>query len=129
MPYVEILSSVDAEPPAKQELVSAVTDAIAREFNVPSTAVTIFFLPVTPANYGYRGELGHAVDGPRVFIKIHAYKRPVDPRRAVAMPISQAASACFGAPLKHVSIYFFERTFDEVVHDGHLVCDGLLPAL
>lgn len=129
MPYVEILSSVDAEPRAKQELVGAITEAITGAFHVPPTAVTIFFLPVEPSHYAYRGELGHSTDGPRVFIKIHAYQRTADPRRAVAMPISRAASACFGAPLKHVSIYFFERAFDEVVHDGHLVSDGPLPQL
>jgi len=129
MPYVEILSSVDAEPRAKQALVGAITDAITGAFNVPPTAVTVFFLPVAPSHYGYRGELGHAADGPRVFIKIHAYQRSAAPRRAVAMPISQAAGACFGAPLAHVSIYFLERAFDEVVHDGHLVSDGPLPQL
>ncbi|MEP9350451.1 tautomerase family protein [Xanthobacter sp. KR7-225] len=129
MPYVEILSSADAAAAAKQALVRAMTDAITGAFNVPPTAVTVFFLPVAPENYGYRGALGEAGDGPRVFIKIHAYQRPAGPRRAVALPISQAASTCFGTPLKHVSIYFLERAFDEVVHDGHLVCDGPAPVL
>ncbi len=129
MPYIEVLSSADAPQEAKQAFVTALTQAITAAFNVPPTAVTVFFLPVSPQHYAYRGELGHQGDNPRVFIKIHAYRRTAAPRRAVAMPISTAACRCFATTLQEVSIYFMERAFDEVTHDGRLVSDGPLPAL
>ena len=129
MPYVEVLSSTDAPPEAKQAFVTTLTHAIVSEFNVPPTAVTVFFLSLPPSHYAYRGELAHQAADARVFIKIHAYRRSAQPRRAVAMPISEAACRCFGTTLSEVSIYFLERDFDEVVHDGALVSDGSLPAL
>ena len=129
MPYIEVLSSADAPAEAKQAFATALTQTITEEFNVPPTAVTVFFLPVAPQHYAYRGELGHQAATARVFIKIHAYRRTATPRRAVAMPISKAACLCFGTSLQEVSIYFLERAFDEVTHDGLLVSDGPLPAL
>jgi phenylpyruvate tautomerase PptA (4-oxalocrotonate tautomerase family) len=129
MPYIEVLSSVDASNQARQALVATLTQAITTSFNVPPSAVTVFFQPVAPLHYGYRGELGY-LDGPsRVFIKLHAYRRTMELRRAVAMSISVAAARCFGTTLSEVSIYFLEREFDEVTHDGVLVSDGPLPVL
>jgi phenylpyruvate tautomerase PptA (4-oxalocrotonate tautomerase family) len=129
MPYVEVLSSVDAPPEARQAFVATITEAITADFNVSPSAVTVFFLPVAPLYYGYRGELGHQAGPPRVFIKLHAYRRTAQPRRAVAMPISEAAARCFGTTLAEVSIYFLEREFDEVTHDGVLVSDDKQPVL
>jgi phenylpyruvate tautomerase PptA (4-oxalocrotonate tautomerase family) len=128
MPYIEILSSRDPADEQKQSLVERLTGTIVEQFHVAPTAVTVFFLPIDPAHYAYRGRL--ADDGsPRVFIKFHAYRRDAERRRAVAAPISEAVAACFSTEIENVSIYFFEREFDEVVHDGLLVSDGKRPAL
>lgn len=128
MPYIEVISSSDPDMAAKQDFVTALTATVVAEFGVPPTAVTVFFRPADPRHYAYCGRLGEQGQ-PRVFIKFHAYRRDAAHRRAVAGPISDAACVCFQTPRESVSIYFFERNFDEVVHDGHLVSDGPLPVL
>jgi phenylpyruvate tautomerase PptA (4-oxalocrotonate tautomerase family) len=129
MPYVEVIAPANVTVESKQAFVTAVTRAITDAFRVPATAVTMFFWPLAASDYAFRGELGCRDPEPRVFIKIHVYRRNAAPRRAVANPISEAACACFRTPLENVAIYFMEREFDEVVHEGRLVSDGPLPIL
>lgn len=125
MPYVEILAPRAAEP-RKRQLAQAVTDGIVRGFGVAPSTVTIYFLAVDTDDYAHAGEFGLPPTGARVFVKLHAYRRHADERRAVAEAMTPALAACFDTPAHNVAIYFLDRERDEVAHDGHLASDEAL---
>ncbi|MGJ7487409.1 hypothetical protein ACSFA2_19260 [Variovorax sp. LT2P21] len=122
MPYVEILAPRAAET-RKRQLSQAVTDGIVHGFAVAPSTVTIYFVPVGTDDYAHAGEFGLPPAGARVFVKLHAYRRSADQRRAVAEAMTPALAACFDTAAHNVAIYFLDRERDEVAHDGHLASD------
>ncbi len=125
MPYVEILAP-RAPAAEKRRLTQAVTDGIVRGFGVTPSTVTIYFVPVGTDDYAHAGEFGLPPAGARVFVKVHAYRRDPDQRRAVAEAMTPALAACFDTPAHNVAIYFLDRERDEVAHEGHLASDEAL---
>ncbi|MBT2334825.1 hypothetical protein J7E49_13035 [Variovorax paradoxus] len=124
MPYLEILAP-GAPETRKRTASRALTDGVVASFGVEPSTVTLYFMPVAPHDYAHEGQLGHvgAGEGPRVFVKVHAYRRTRDQRRALAAAITPALAACFGTASHNVAIYFLDRERDEVAHDGHLASD------
>jgi len=125
MPYIEILAPRAAES-KKRQLSQAVTDGIVRGFGVTPSTVTIYFLALGTDDYAHAGEFGLPPAGARVFVKLHAYRRSADQRRAVAEAMTPALAACFDTPAHNVAIYFLDRERDEVAHEGHLASDEAL---
>ena len=125
MPYIEILAP-RAAAAEKRQLTQAVTDGIVRSFGVAPSTVTIYFLVVDADDYAHAGDFGLPPAGARVFVKVHAYRRSADQRRAVAEAMTPALAACFDTPAHNVAIYFLDRERDEVAHDGHLASDEVL---
>ncbi|MBN8748003.1 Uncharacterised protein [Xylophilus ampelinus] len=124
MPYVEILAP-RADSSRKRELAGVVTRGIVDGFGVAPSTVTIYFQPIERADYAHEGELGQPDAGSRVFVKVHAYRRTPDERRAVAEAVTPALAACFDTTGHNVAVYFLDRERDEVAHDGHLASDEL----
>ena len=122
MPYVEVLAP-RAATAEKRQLTQAVTDGIVRGFGVDPSTVTIYFVPVGTDDYAHAGAFGLPPAGARVFVKLHAYRRNADQRRAVAEAMTPALAACFDTPAHNVAIYFIDRERDEVAHEGHLASD------
>jgi phenylpyruvate tautomerase PptA (4-oxalocrotonate tautomerase family) len=122
MPYVEILAP-RAAAERKALLVPAVTDGIVRGFDVVPSTVTIYFVPLGADDYAHEGIFGLPERGARVFVKVHAYRRSADRRRAAAEALTPALAACFDTPEHNVAIYFLDRERDEVAHEGHLASD------
>jgi phenylpyruvate tautomerase PptA (4-oxalocrotonate tautomerase family) len=122
MPYVEILAPRAAES-RKRAAVGAVTDGIVESFGVAPSTVTIYFLPIDAGDYAHEGTLGYGTAGARVFVKVHAYRRSLAERRAVAMAVTRALATCFDTPGQNVAVYFLDRERDEVAHDGHMASD------
>ena len=125
MPYVEVLAP-RAAAAEKRQLTQAVTDGIVRGFGVAPSTVTIYFVPVGTDDYAHAGAFGLPPAGARVFVKLHAYRRNADQRRAVAEAMTRALAACFDTPAHNVAIYFLDRERDEVAHEGHLASDEAL---
>jgi len=125
MPYIEILAPRVAAA-EKRQLSQAVTDGIVRGFGVAPSTVTIYFVPVGADDYAHAGAFGLPPAGARVFVKLHAYRRNADQRRAVAEAMTPALAACFDTPAHNVAIYFIDRERDEVAHEGHLASDEAL---
>ena len=125
MPYIEILAPRAAES-KKRPLSQAVTDSIVRGFGVTQSTVTIYFVPMGADDYAHAGDFGLPPAGARVFVKVHAYRRNPDQRRAVAEAMTPALAACFDTPVHNVAIYFLDRERDEVAHEGHLASDEAL---
>jgi len=122
MPYVEILAPRASEP-NKRKAADAVTHGIVRGFAVAASTVTIYFMPIDSGAYAHAGEFGLPQSGARVFVKVHAYRRTAEQRRAVAEAVTPALAACFGTSAHNVAIYFIDRERDEVAHEGHLASD------
>lgn len=127
MPYVEILAP-RAAAAEKRQLTRAVTDGIVRGFGVEPSTVTIYFLALGTDDYAHAGTFGLPPAGARVFVKLHAYRRSADQRRAVAEAMTPALAACFDTPAHNVAIYFIDRERDEVAHEGHLASDEAIEA-
>lgn len=125
MPYVEILAP-RADTARKRTLSEAVTRGIVDGFGVLPSTVTIYFQPIGGSDYAHEGALGQPASGARVFVKVHAYRRTPDQRRAVAEWLTPALAACFDTPGHNVAVYFLDRERDEVAHDGHLASDELV---
>lgn len=123
MPYVEIIGP-RADAANKQILVGTVTDGIAGAFGVSPSIVTVYFLSVDTDDYGHEGHLGFDRAGARVFVKVHAYRRSLNERRAVAAALTQPVAACFDTPVHNVAVYFLDRESNEVAHGGRMACDG-----
>jgi len=122
MPYVEILAP-RASGPRKRELAGEMTRVIAGAFGVTASTVTIYFLPIDCDDYAHEGVLGDPEAGMRVFVKVHAYRRSLQERRAVAEAVTPAIAACFAVSTRDVAVYFMDRERDEVAHDGHMASD------
>ncbi|MBC7394916.1 MAG: hypothetical protein H7340_16435 [Variovorax sp.] len=122
MPYVEVLAPRAADT-GKRKVVEAVTEGIVRGFDVSPSTVTIYFVPITHGDYAHAGQFGLPASDSRVFVKVHAYRRSANQRRAVAESMTPAIAACFDTAAHNVAIYFMDRERDEVAHEGHLASD------
>ncbi len=122
MPYVEILAP-RATDAGKQAAAGAVTDGIVAGFDVPASTVTIYFVPHADGCYAHAGRLGAEPGEGRILVKVHAYRRTLAARRAVAAAMTPAIAACFDTDSRNVAIYFMDRERDEVAHDGRITGD------
>lgn len=122
MPFVEILAPPSGAA-AKIAASRALTDAIVQGFGVGPETVSIYVLPVGPADYVHAGEPAQQGVAQRVFVKIHAYRRDAEKRRAVVAAAAKPMAEAFGVGLADVAIYFLERSPDEVAHGDTLASD------
>ena len=140
MPYLEILAlklrlGQDNDPTdtyalrdARSALSRDMTAAVVSAFSVLPATVTLFFIPLNEEAYAHEGELAADMssDDPRrhrIFVKVHAYARSIDQRRALAVALTPLLACHYGASLDKVAIYFIDRTFDEVAHGGQMAVD------
>ena len=121
MPFVEILGP-PAAPDARAALTRDLTAGIVDGFGVDPGTVTVYFLPIAADDYGHAGVLG-ADARQRIFVKIHAYRRHADRRRAVAASVTGAIAAALAADPALIAVYFLERAHDEVAHGAKLGSD------
>jgi phenylpyruvate tautomerase PptA (4-oxalocrotonate tautomerase family) len=121
MPFIEI-TGFDQKEPVRRQLAAGVTRALAAAFGIDEEIVTVYFHPVDAAHYAHAGAL--APPGPeRTFIKVHAFARDVERKRAAARHMCEAAAATLQVPPKNVVIYFFDRPAHDVAHGGVLASD------
>jgi phenylpyruvate tautomerase PptA (4-oxalocrotonate tautomerase family) len=122
MPYVEVLAP-PAAPHRKAALAKSVTDGLMSAFGCGAQTITLFFLPIAPADYAHAGEIGTRDAGQRILLKVHAYRRSVAQRRAAAIALTRSACAAYGVAGTDVAVYFLDREKDEVAHDCKLASD------
>lgn len=140
MPYLEILArnprlgqdSYAADTRALRDARSALardmTAAVVSAFSVLPSTVTLFFIPLNEEAYAHEGELAADMSSEdprrrRIFVKVHAYARSIDRRRALAVALTPLLARYYGASPDKVAIYFIDRTFDEVAHGGQMAAD------
>jgi phenylpyruvate tautomerase PptA (4-oxalocrotonate tautomerase family) len=122
MPYVEVLAP-PAPPHRKAALAKSLTDGLMSAFGCGAQTITLFFLPIAPADYAHAGEIGTTGAGQRILLKVHAFRRSVAQRRAAAAALTRSACAAYGVPGADVAVYFLDRERDEVAHDSKLASD------
>jgi phenylpyruvate tautomerase PptA (4-oxalocrotonate tautomerase family) len=122
MPYIEVLAP-PVSPAGKAALAKSVTEGLISAFGVGPETITLFFLPVAPADYAHAGEMGSAQTSQRILLKVHAYRRSEAQRRAAAVALTQGVCAAYGVPGADVAVYFLDREKDEVAHDSRLASD------
>ncbi len=119
MPFVEILAPPRG-PRVRAATARAVTDAVVTGFEAAPETVTIYTLGISPGDYAHAGETGDAGQGQRIFVKIHAFRRSVAQRAAVAASVTGAVATAYGVGADLVAVYFLDRAPDEVAHGGRL---------
>jgi phenylpyruvate tautomerase PptA (4-oxalocrotonate tautomerase family) len=131
MPYLEIFGRREraSDDARLSDFVREATQCVSAIFNVDSTAITLFFVRLDDDAYAHDGVLAtHLPSGDsraqRVFVKVHAYARSVEVRRALAATLTPLIAAYFDVPAERVAVYFFERSADEVAHGGRLAVDS-----
>lgn len=129
MPFVEILAP-DLPEVRHPAAAAAVTEALVAALGVAPGTVTLYVPALAPGGYAHAGASGAAAQR-RAFVKIHAFRRPVERRRAAAASVTRAVAEAYALPPADVAVYFLDREPDEVAHDGRLESDaraGAAPA-
>jgi len=122
MPYVEILAPPLGEE-ARRKVAAAVTEGLCEAFSVGPGTVTLYFLDIAPGAYAHAGAVGAEAGPQRILVKVHAYRRGVEARRAAAAALTAPLAALYGTVPKTLAVYFLDRARDEVAHGGHLASD------
>jgi phenylpyruvate tautomerase PptA (4-oxalocrotonate tautomerase family) len=122
MPFIEVFdfSAIDEQ---RRQAADAITGGLQQAFAINAQIITTYFLEITPRDYAYGGVL---MPGPlveRIFIKIHALRRPAEQKRKAASLVSPGVAAAYGINPSDIAIYFFDREADEIAHGGQLEID------
>ena len=119
MPFLEIFD-FEATPETRRNATKLMTKSLCEAYDIPPEIVSAYFFAIDENGYGHSGNHGQNDEIKRIFVKVHAYRRPVEIRRRAARLLTDAFVASYGAAEKAVVIYFFDRDPDEVSHAGIL---------
>ncbi|MCF3642763.1 hypothetical protein LXM94_22615 [Rhizobium sp. TRM95111] len=119
MPFLEIFD-FEAAPETRRNATELMTKSLCEAYGIPSEIVSAYFFAIDENGYSHNGIHGQSNEVKRIFVKVHAYRRPVEIRRKAARLLTDAFAASYGVPEKSVVIYFFDRDPDEVSHAGSL---------
>lgn len=122
MPFLEVFH-FDLSPTQRSRVAQGVTAGLATAFEISPDIISTYFINFPADAYAHAGVLPASRDNQRIFIKIHAFQRPVSRRRAASVAITAAVSAAAGTAPANIAIYFMPRDGDEVAHAGRLFSD------
>jgi len=122
MPFLEVFD-FDASAKQRRQAAEAMTDSLCSAYGISPDIVSCYFLDVGGGSYAHDREFGEKAGEKRIFIKVHAYRRSLEQRRAAASSLTRAAADAYGAAEKSVVVYFLDREPDEVAHGGALSSD------
>jgi phenylpyruvate tautomerase PptA (4-oxalocrotonate tautomerase family) len=136
MPNVEILADVRCpsvhETTETSEIARAdfafpdqVAQCLSDVLNISADTVGVFIVPLDSRQSQQREEEGtrRIRSRPRIFVKLHALKRPAELRSRVARELTCVIAEHYTVEPQDVAIYFFERTVDEIAYAGQLVSE------
>lgn len=119
MPFLEVFD-FDAAPETRRIAAREMTRSLCEAYGIDPDIVSAYFFDIAEDSYAHRGIYGQSSEIKRIFVKVHAFRRPVEARRKAARMLTDAFVAAYGVPEKAVVVYFFDRTPDEVSHAGVL---------
>jgi phenylpyruvate tautomerase PptA (4-oxalocrotonate tautomerase family) len=119
MPFLEIFD-FEATPEERCEATELMTDSLCEAYDIAPEIVSAYFFDIDETSYAHRRTYGYSAEIKRIFVKVHAFRRPIELRRKAARMLTDALVAAYGVPDKAIAIYFFDRDPDEVSHAGLL---------
>jgi phenylpyruvate tautomerase PptA (4-oxalocrotonate tautomerase family) len=122
MPFLEI-SAFDPVYRRRGELSLALTQALAAAYGIKKEIISIYYFRFDREDYAHAGRHPPPAVDQRTFIKLHAFRRDIEMRRAAARALTAAVVDVAGADPESVILYFLEREKDEVAHAGQLASD------
>ena len=121
MPFLDITvfeHSIDQRSALSEKLTLALTNA----WSISADIVTLYFQVLRDHDCAHAGALVPSRDA-RVFVKVHAFPRPVHLKRHAADGMTRAIAEALDLPLKSIAIYFLDRERHDVSHAGVLAVD------
>lgn len=122
MPFLEVFD-FEASTQQRQLATSKMTDALCDAYGIAGDIVSTYFVDVGHGAYGHGGFLPTKSEDHRIFVKVHAYRRSDDLRRAAARSITSAVADAYGTRPESIAVYFLDRDPGEVAHNGILASD------
>lgn len=122
MPFFEVYD-FNAPPGVRADATRRMTAALCDAYGIEPDIVSAYFVDVGRESYGHCGLFGEKTQENRIFIKLHAFPRPDEARRAAARAITEAVARAYDMPSKLVAIYFFDRDSSQISHNGVLASD------
>jgi len=119
MPFLEVFD-FDATPDMRRTAAERMTQSLCSAYDIAPDIICTYFFNVDGDSYAHGAAYGKAARIKRLFIKVHAFARPVQLRRQAARMLTDAVAAAYGVPEDTVAIYFFDRARDEAAHAGVL---------
>jgi phenylpyruvate tautomerase PptA (4-oxalocrotonate tautomerase family) len=126
MPFLEIYH-FHLEPERRRRLASGVTDGLAAAFSISPEIITTDVLDCGTDDYAHAGRMPAPERDRRMFVKVHAFPRPVDRLREASRRITDAVADAAGIAPANIAVYFLPRDPQEAAHAGRLVSDGEAP--
>ncbi|GGE41327.1 hypothetical protein GCM10007276_18400 [Agaricicola taiwanensis] len=122
MPFFEVFD-FGATPQQRAAATRLMTKALCEAYDIKPDIISAYFLDIGPNSYGHEAIFGESAAEKRLFVKLHAFRRPDQMRRTAARSLTDALAKAYGAPSKSIAVYFFDRDPDQVSHDGILASD------
>ncbi len=121
MPFLDI-TVFDHSRGQREQLSCGVTDALTQAWSISPEIVTLYFQLLRDDECAHAGALVPAAAA-RVFVKVHAFPRSTELKRAAAAGMTRAIAHALQLPPKAVAIYFLDRERHDVSHAGVLAID------
>lgn len=122
MPFLEV-AIFDQHKSERPVLAQRLTDAVAEAFGIEPDIISIYFTALTDQDYAHAGVHAPGTSDQRILVKLHAFRRDVAKRRAVASAMTNAIASTLGTRPENIAVYFLDRDPDEVAHAGALASD------
>lgn len=122
MPFLEIFD-FEATRSERQNATELATQSLCETFEVTPDIISAYFFNIDDDSYAHCGIYTYASDTKRIFVKVHAFRRPLDTRRKAARKLTDALAKAYGVPEKNIAIYFFDQDMENVAHAGILASD------
>jgi phenylpyruvate tautomerase PptA (4-oxalocrotonate tautomerase family) len=121
MPFLDI-TVFEHTREERAALSQRLTEALTSAWGIPADIVTLYYQVLRDGDCAHAGALVPAREA-RVFIKVHAFPRPVALKREAAQAMCRACAELLRLPAKAIAIYFLEREHQDVSHAGVLALD------
>jgi phenylpyruvate tautomerase PptA (4-oxalocrotonate tautomerase family) len=122
MPFFEVFDFAGT-PDRRGKATRLMTKALEEAYGIGPEIISAYFIDVSQNSYGHEGAFPADPDNQRIFVKVHAFRRPDNLRRIAARTLTDAVAEAYEAPPKNVAVYFFDRDPDQVSHAGLLASD------
>jgi phenylpyruvate tautomerase PptA (4-oxalocrotonate tautomerase family) len=122
MPFFEVYD-FNAAPRARAQATRRMTEALCEAYEIPSSIVSVYFTDVGHQSYGHDARFGDEAGSNRLFVRLHAYPRPDEMRRAAARLVTQALAEVYETSADLIAVYFLDREAGYVSHGGVLASD------